>query len=162
MPVHIFENTSSPAIATFGLRKSVDVGEPEFGSDAKEFSDHDFYADDGLMSIPNSQQAIDRLECTQAMLATGNLRSHKISSNNSKVTDGFPPVDRATDLRDVDLNHVSVPVQRSLRVSWDLTADAFTFKVKTGKSHSPNGACYQSLIVSTTHSESQSQFHFEP
>ena len=33
MTVHTFGNTSSPAIATFGLRKTAEVGEPEFGSD---------------------------------------------------------------------------------------------------------------------------------
>ena len=130
MKVHIFGNTSSPAIATFGLRKTAEVGEPEFGSDAKEFVDNDFYVDDGLKSMPNSRQAIDLLQRTQAMLATGNLRLHKISSNDPKVTDAFPPDDRAADLRDLDLNHVNAPVQRSLGVSWDLTADAFTFTAK--------------------------------
>ena len=55
MTVHIFGNTSSPAIATFGLRKTAEVGETEFGSDAKEFVDNDFYVDDGLKSVPNSQ-----------------------------------------------------------------------------------------------------------
>ena len=61
----------------------------------------------------------------------GNLHLHKISSNNPKVMDAFPPDDRAAaDLRDLDLNNVNAPVQRLLGVSWDLTADAFTFTVK--------------------------------
>ena len=132
MTVHTFGNTSSPAIATFGLRKTAEVGEPEFGSDAKEFVDNDFYVDDGLKSMPNSQQAIDLLQRTQAMLATANLRLHKISSNDPKVMNGFPPDDRAADLRDLNLNHVNPPVQRSLGVSWDLKADAFTFTVDIG------------------------------
>jgi hypothetical protein len=55
---------------------------------------------------------------------------HKISSNDPKVTDAFPPDDRAADLRDLDLNNVNAPVQRLLGVSWDLTADTFTFTVK--------------------------------
>ena len=115
-----------------GLRKTAEVGEPEFGPDAKEFVDNDFYVDDGLKSMPNSQQAIDLLQRTQAMLATGNLRLHKISSNDPKVMDAFPPDDRAADLRDLNLNHVNPPVQRSLGVSWDLKADTFTFTVDTG------------------------------
>ncbi|CAB4040244.1 Hypothetical predicted protein, partial [Paramuricea clavata] len=82
MKVHIFGNTSSPTIATFGLRKTAEVGEPEFGSDAKEFVENNFYVDDGLKSMPNRRQAIDLLKHTQAMLATGNLRLHKISSND--------------------------------------------------------------------------------
>ena len=130
MKVHIFGNTSSPAIATFGLRKTAEVGEPEFGSDAREFVDNDIYVDDGLKSTANSRQAIDLLQHTQTMLATGNLHLHKISSNDPKVMDAFPPGDRAADLCDLNLNHVNAPVQRLLGVSWDLTADVFTFTVK--------------------------------
>jgi hypothetical protein len=35
MKVHIFGNTSSPAVATFGLRKTAQDGESKFGSDAR-------------------------------------------------------------------------------------------------------------------------------
>ena len=35
MRVHVFGNTSSPAVATYGLRKTAEVGEAEFGPDAK-------------------------------------------------------------------------------------------------------------------------------
>ena len=136
MTVHIFGNTSSPPIVNFGLLKTAEVGEPEFGADAKEFvdndfyvDDNDFYVDDNFKSMPNSQQAIDVLQRTQAMLATGNLCLHKISSNDLKVTNAFPPDDRATDLHDLNLNHVSAPVQRPLGISWDITADAFTAKI---------------------------------
>ena len=36
MKVHIFGNTSSPAVATYGLRKTAEVGEANYGSDAKD------------------------------------------------------------------------------------------------------------------------------
>ena len=148
MTVHTFGNTSSPAIATFGLRKTAEVGEPEFGSDAKEFVDNDFYVDDGLKSMPNSQQAIDLLQCTQAMLATANLRLHKVSSNDPKVMNAIPPDDRAADLCDLNLNHVNPPVQRTLGVSWDLKADAFTFTVDIGdkKITQPSGQIEVSFV----------------
>ena len=132
MKVHIFGNTSSPAVATFGLRKTAQVGEPMFGSDAREFVENDFYVDDGLKSVASSQQAIDLLQRTQAMLATGNLRLHKISSNDPHVMNAFPPNDRAADLRDLDLNPDSAPIQRSLGVSWDIKSDSFTFTVTVG------------------------------
>ena len=122
MKVHLFGNTSSPAVATFGLRKTAQVGEAEFGSDAK----------DGLKSMPGSEQAVDLLRCTQAMLATANLRLHKISSNDPKVTQAFPREDRASDLRDLDMNQDTTPIQRSLGVCWDLEADTFTFRVTLG------------------------------
>ena len=56
MKVHLFGNTSSPAVATFGLRKTAQFGEAEFGSDAKEFVDKNFYVDDGLKSMPGSER----------------------------------------------------------------------------------------------------------
>ena len=104
MKVHLFGNTSSPAVATFGLRKTAQVGEAEFGSDAKEFVDKNFYVDDGLKSMPGSEQAVDLLRRTQAMLATANLRLHKISSKDPKVTQAFPREDRASDHCDLDMN----------------------------------------------------------
>ena len=63
------------------------------------------------------------------MLATANLRLHKIASNNAEVTQAFPSEDRATELCDLDLNKEIKPVQRSLGVYWDLETDTFTFRV---------------------------------
>ena len=116
MKVHVFGNTSSPAVATFCLRKTAEVGEPLFGSDAKDFVHKNFYVDDGLKSVAESAEAIDLLSRTQAMLATANLRLHKIASNNPEVTEAFPGEDRASDLRDLDFARDAIPVQRTLGV----------------------------------------------
>ena len=69
MKVHIFGNTSSPAVANHGLRKTAEVEESKFGSDAKAFVDRNFYVDDGLHSAPNTEKATDLLRRTQPMLA---------------------------------------------------------------------------------------------
>ena len=98
MKVHVFGNTSSPAVATFCLRKTAELGEEEFGSDAKEFVHNNFYVDDGLKSVTDSAEAVDLLSRTQAMLAAYNLRLHKIVSNDPNVTQAFPKEDRASDL----------------------------------------------------------------
>ena len=74
--VHLFGNVSSPAIATFGMRKAAKDGEEEFGKEAKEFVYNDFYVDDGLPSRPTDQMTIELLKNTQAMLATSRLRLH--------------------------------------------------------------------------------------
>ena len=63
------------------------------------------------------------------MLATANLRLHKISSNDPGVTRAFPVADRAIDLCNLDLSHTNALIHRSLGVSWDLKTDTFTFKV---------------------------------
>ena len=74
MNVHIFGNDPSPAVATFGLRKTAADGEEEFGTDVKEFICRDFYVDDGLTSTQTETEAIDLIKRAQMALATANLR----------------------------------------------------------------------------------------
>ena len=133
MKVHVFGNTSSRAVATFCLRKTAEVGEQEFGSDAKDFVYNNFYVDDGLKSVAKPAEAIDLLTCTRAMLARANLCLHKIASSHPEVTHAFPREDQASDLRDLDFSLDTVPIQRALGVLWEISADAFTFKVSLEK-----------------------------
>ena len=132
MKVHVFGNTSSPAVATYCLRKTAEVAEPLFGTDAKDFVHNNFYVDDGVKSVAEPAKAVDLLSRTQAMLATANLRLHKIASSHPEVSQAFPSEDQASDLRDLDFSQDTIPVQRSLGVQWDLSTDAFTFKVSLG------------------------------
>ncbi|XP_061432402.1 uncharacterized protein LOC133358195 isoform X1 [Lethenteron reissneri] len=131
--VHVFGNSPSPAVATYGLRRTVQAGEGEFGKDAKRFVERDFYVDDALKSMPTASKAIDLLQRTQGMLATANLRLHKIASSSVEVIKAFPSDDRSKDLKDLDLNVDTPPIQRSLGLSWDLKADTFTFRVSIGE-----------------------------
>ena len=129
MNVHLFGNGPSPAVATYGLRRTAADGEEEYGEEATKFICRNFYVDDGLASLPTAKQAIDLVRKAQETLATANLRLHKVVSNSVEVMEAFPTEDRAKDVRDLDLRHDSLPAQRSLGVYWDLETDAFTFKV---------------------------------
>ena len=130
MTVHLFGNGPSPAIATFGLRRTVENGE-EFGSEVQEFVRRNFYVDDGLVSKPTVEETIRLVRATQAALATANLRLHKVVSKSIAVMEAFPTEDLAKDIRSLDLHHNELPAQRSLGVAWDLERDAFTYKVST-------------------------------
>ncbi|KAK0132197.1 hypothetical protein N1851_032987 [Merluccius polli] len=129
MKVHVFGNRPSPAVAIYGLRRAALHGEDEFGGDAKQFIERDFYVDDGLKSLPSATAAINLLKSAQDMLAISNLRLHKIASNHPVVMQAFPSTDHAKDLKDLDLDVDSLPVQCSLGLSWDLANDYFTFRV---------------------------------
>ncbi|KAK3731876.1 hypothetical protein QZH41_000340 [Actinostola sp. cb2023] len=129
MNVHLFGNGPSPAVATYGLRKTVDHGEERCSEETKNFVRRNFYVDDGLISLPTAEEAIDLITDAQAVLATCNLRLHKVVSNSIEVMEAFPTADRAKDIRDLDLRHDSLPAQRSLGVYWDLEKDTFTFQV---------------------------------
>ena len=127
MNVHLFGNGPSPAVVTFGLRKTATDGEEEFGENVAEFVHRNFYLDDGLASRPTAKEAIDLVTATQAMLATANLKPYKVVSNSVEVMEAFPAEYMGKEIRDLDLRHDSLPAQRSLGVCWNL--DTFTFKV---------------------------------
>ncbi|XP_070579250.1 uncharacterized protein [Ptychodera flava] len=129
MNVHLFGNVSSPAIATFGLRKIAEDGVSTYGEDVKEFIDKNFYVDDGLTSAPDAQKAISLVNRTRDLLATRNVNFHKIVSNDEEVMTALPNEVRAKDLQSLDFNQDTLPTQRSLGVKWSLEADAFTFEV---------------------------------
>lgn len=59
MTVHIFGATSSPSCANFVMRKNAEMNEDAFGSDVVKTVLRNFYVDDGLKSLPTTQDAID-------------------------------------------------------------------------------------------------------
>ena len=132
MRAHVFGNSPSPAIATYGLLKIATASEKQFGSDVKEFIERNFYVDDGVASLPTVEHAVGLIRKTQeACKKEGNLRLHKIASNKKEVMTAFPPEDLAKDLKGLDFACDDIPVQRSLGLSWLLKSDAFTYQVST-------------------------------
>ncbi|VDI39110.1 Hypothetical predicted protein [Mytilus galloprovincialis] len=150
MTVHVFGNSPSPAVATFGLRRTAEISETEFGKDVKDYVVRNFYVDDGLNSLPNSSQAIDLMRRTQEALKTnGDLRLHKIASNDVTVMSAFSNDDLAKDLKDIKLEPENLPVQRSLGLCWNLASDTFTFDVSTDEKtlhETRNIICCEQLV----------------
>ncbi|KAK3101561.1 hypothetical protein FSP39_004496 [Pinctada imbricata] len=128
MTRHVFGNSPSPAVATFGLRKCVLTADEE----VKNFVLNNFYVDDALMSVDTHKEAVSILSRTQATLKEeGNIRLHKISSNSIDVIKSFPADDLAKEVMDINLDLSQAPLHRSLGVSWDVYKDSFTFQVYT-------------------------------
>lgn len=53
MRVHVFGNTPSPAVDTYGLREAVKNGD----KDVREFVERNFYVDNGLISVSTADEA---------------------------------------------------------------------------------------------------------
>ncbi|VDI67426.1 Hypothetical predicted protein [Mytilus galloprovincialis] len=122
----------SPAVATLGLRKAAQASEQEFGSHVTSFVTRDFYVDDGLTSCPTKEEAVKLMKDTQQALAKyGNLRLHKFASNCAEVMSAFHASDLASNLKDLDLESDSKPLQRSLGLSWDVNTDNFLFQLSS-------------------------------
>ncbi|KAK7945831.1 hypothetical protein WMY93_001559 [Mugilogobius chulae] len=132
MTVHVFGNSPSPAVATYGLRKASEDQDKEDNTTQRLVERH-FYVDDGLVSFPSSTEAISVMQNAQETLASSNLRLHKIASNDITVMKAFPKDDLANGLKDLDLGSDLPPMQRSLGISWDIATDQFTFQVSTAE-----------------------------
>ena len=130
MKVHVFGNSPSPAVATYGLRRTAKDAEKGFGSDIKTFVERNFYVDDALSCHSSPEEAIDLLRRTQTALQVhGGLRLHKIISNSEVVLSAFNTDDLAKDVRNIAFGRDDLPTQRSLGMCWDLEGDHFTYKV---------------------------------
>ncbi|XP_056000809.1 uncharacterized protein LOC130046450 [Ostrea edulis] len=148
MTVHVFGNRPSPAVATYGIRRTVLNAETEFGQDVRDFVMDNFYVDNGLMSLPTASEATSLIRRTQkALLVEGNMRLHKISSNSEEVLGSFPTEDLAKDMKDLEFGKDLLPSQRSLGLNWNLDDDSFFFEVT-----SKNTACSRRGILSCVNS----------
>ncbi|XP_063408738.1 uncharacterized protein LOC134692218 [Mytilus trossulus] len=67
----------------------------------------------------------------QALAKYGNLRLHKFASNCAEVMSAFHASDLASNLKDLDLECDTKPLQRSLGLSWDVNTDNFLFQLSS-------------------------------
>ncbi|XP_062594607.1 uncharacterized protein LOC134256029 [Saccostrea cucullata] len=111
MCAHVFGNSPSPSVATFGLHKSTRNSD----EDIIEFVKNDFYVDDALTSLPTASQAVDLLKRTQTVLKNnGNIKLHKIASNHKDVMSAFSKEDLSKEIKLLDLEKDSLPIRQSL------------------------------------------------
>ena len=61
MKVHLFGATSSPGCAIYGLKYLANQ-EREMYPAGAQFISHDFYVDDGLVSVESAEQAVDLIQ----------------------------------------------------------------------------------------------------
>ena len=129
MTVHLFGAGSSLGCANYALKTIATDYEEEFGFDAANFIRNNFYVDNGLKSVPTAREAIALIENTKKLCKKGGLRLHKFTSNSKEVLGSIPVDDRAKCLKDLDLQHCTLPVERALGVQWCVETDTFEFRI---------------------------------
>ena len=130
MEVHLFGTASSPGVANFCLHQTGELKRQQYGDEATDFLKRDYYVDDGLTSVPTVEKAVELIKKSQEMCASENLHLDKFASNKKEVLEELPPEDRAKDLKDLDLRHDSMPVQRSLGTYWCIESDTLGFHIE--------------------------------
>ena len=131
--VHLFGAVSSPAVANYGLKKAASDNEERYGSIVVKFFHKNFYVDDGLISLESESEAIDLIQASRALCQESGLHLHKFISNSRKVLETVPAEDRSDTVKELDLTHDPLPMERELGVRWCIESD---FRVYVDKDKS--------------------------
>ncbi|XP_039548042.1 uncharacterized protein LOC120493481 [Pimephales promelas] len=129
MVAHLFGATSSPSCASFALRKCAEDNREQFSFKVIETVLHNFYVDDCLTSVASEEEAIALYQDLRALCSKGGFQLMKWISNRRTVLAAIPATERAKEVKDLDLNNDTLPVERALGVQWCVQSDTFKFKV---------------------------------
>ena len=129
MCVHTFGAISSPACANFALHKTAEDNKDIFGFETSKSLKEDFYVDDFLTSKDSAEAAIDLISKTKKMCASGGFNLTKFVSNDRAVIESVPEKDRSKEIKNLNLELDSLPVERALGMSWNIENDTLNFRI---------------------------------
>lgn len=126
MKVHLFGAASSPGCANYALKRLGRDCE-ETHPNGSKFVQENFYVDDGLISVPDNETAIEIIQEAIAVCATGNIRLHKFASNSAAALRHVPSTERAEGSRSLTLSSEETTIQRTLGMQWSTEKDTIHF-----------------------------------
>lgn len=89
-----------------------------------------FYIDDCLKSAPTEEEAVALVKNLRDLCMEGGFNLTKWVSNSRKLLSSIPAEHRASELKDLDLTHNSLPTERALGVQWRTEDDTFAYSIK--------------------------------
>ena len=122
MTVHLFGASSSPGGANYGSKRLRTITKTTL--DLKRPTSLD-----GLMSVDTPQRAVSLTKQRKGLCARGGLRLHKFVSNSKDVISAIPPEDHSSPLKNLNLGHDRLPIERALDVQWCLETDTFQQRI---------------------------------
>ena len=129
MLVHLFGGVWSPSCSNFALKKTAVDNRDKFDPDVISTLNRDFYVDDLLKSVENSEAAIRMYKQLCELLSLGGFRLTKWISNSRAVLNAIPEREWSKELKDISLEDEGLPTERALGLQWNVEADKFTFKI---------------------------------
>ena len=129
MTAHLFGAVSSPACSNFALRKTASDNEKEFSPLVARTIKRNFYVDDCLKSVNDTTSAINLIDNLRSSCAKRGFHLTKFTSNSRVVLQSIPDNERSKELKNLDLEHGKLPIERALGVYWNIESDEFEFRV---------------------------------
>ena len=146
MTVHLFGAKSSPAVATYGLRRLAQDNKPIY-PEAADFLMNNFYVDDGVTSVATYQEAINLIQTATELCSKAGIRLHKYLSNDKQVLAAIPPSERGESTKSLDIFADQLPCDRTLGMEWNLETDTFHFTTPTPLNKPPTKRTMLSTIA---------------
>ena len=129
MTVHLFGAVSSPSCANFALRQTAKDNSSCFDQEVISTIENNFYVDDCLKSLETENEAIDLVKDLTCVCHTGGFHLTKWVSNSRTVLSHIPKEDRATEMKELDLDRDKLPTERALGLLWCVESDTFMFNI---------------------------------
>lgn len=79
---------------------------------------HSFYVDDCLASVATEEEAVSLYHDLRAICYKGGFLLTKWISNSRNVLAAIPEDQRAKEMKDLDLDHDQLPMERVLGIQW--------------------------------------------
>ncbi|CAB4004899.1 Hypothetical predicted protein [Paramuricea clavata] len=99
-----------------------------FKNDQSYQKDYSTFMEGNIKSVPSPSEAIDLITKTKGLCERGGFRLHKLVSNSKEVLQSLPPEERASGIKNLNLDHEKLPVERALGVQWCVESDTLQFK----------------------------------
>ena len=88
-----------------------------------------FYVDDCLKSLEIENEAVDLVRDLTCVCHKGGFHLTKWVSNSRTVLSHIPKEDRATEMKELDLDRDKLPTERALGLLWCVESDTFKFNI---------------------------------
>ena len=124
LTVHLFGGTWSPAVSAFCLRKAALEQMEQYGPDIVETILKHFYVDDLLHSMDLIEQSKLNVAHVRECLKNRCFNLTKFISNSKELLSSIPPEHRAKEIRELDLDSDTLPIERALGQFWNADKDA--------------------------------------
>ena len=130
MTVHLFGAISSPSCVNTALHHTAIDNKHLFDSAVTDTIMRNFYVDDCLKSVHNEESAVSLARDLRSLCLMGGFRLTKWISNSRLVLDSIPPEERAKDIKELDLDYDTLPMERALGVWWSIESDSLGFRIR--------------------------------
>ncbi len=113
MLVHLFGATSSPSCSSYALRKCAEDHKDLYDAMTVDVVYNNVYVDDCLVSVPTDSDAVLLYQRLTKMCNRGGFRLTKWISNSRTVLDAIPEEVRDKKVKNLDLEHDTLPLERA-------------------------------------------------